>query len=163
MLIFSMLGIDKFLGLDVLPVERDRVNMNIDLATPAVRVFIRPPLQKFEENQYFYNSPASQTWKKWRTAFEQCRQYSLQAIAFPPFSKQHAKDGNEVNKDGDTECSVLAILSSGLPMPKSPSQHIDVLKYGREEDARQLEREERGWWSIRFQQILTEMKRLNIP
>jgi len=50
--------------------------------------------------------------------------------------------------------SVSAILASGLPLPKSPS--TQMAEQGA--DPAQQEREARGWWTIRFQQVLREMQ-----
>ena len=63
----------------------------------------------------------------------------------------------------------MDILNTGLPLPKSPSLQlrdnqrlrIDVSKNteGRDGSDADREREERGWWTLRFQQVLREMQR----
>jgi serine/arginine repetitive matrix protein 2 len=64
-----------------------------------------------------------------------------------------------VDLETDTKNSVLAILASGLPFPKSPSIHIEEASQGKAANDQAMEREERGWWALRFQQIMREMQR----
>lgn len=62
----------------------------------------------------------------------------------------------------DTQQSVMAILNTGLPLPKSPSiQAMDSARVGTADISTDMdkEREERGWWALRFQQVLREMQR----
>ncbi len=56
----------------------------------------------------------------------------------------------------------MEILNTGLPLPKSPS--VQISDMGRTNLIRTIsevdkEREERGWWALRFQQVLREMQR----
>lgn len=69
---------------------------------------------------------------------------------------------NDVDLDHDTNQSVLAIMSSGLPLPKSPSVQLEDIVLGEPGNLRQQEREERGWWSLRFQQVLREIQRREV-
>jgi hypothetical protein len=62
----------------------------------------------------------------------------------------------------DARCSLGSILASGLPLPKSPSFQKEEEAKGVVADAVQMEREERGWWSLRFQQVLHEIQRMDI-
>jgi hypothetical protein len=64
----------------------------------------------------------------------------------------------------------MEILNTGLPLPKSPSLQLNnnarltlarrVNSVGAGGDV-DKEREERGWWTLRFQQVLREMQRLD--
>ena len=98
--------------------------------------------------------PQSQNRQEWLAAFEQCFQFTLRSLSFPSPSGLPS-----VDLELDTRQSVLSILASGLPLPKSPSIQLDDSVNGQASDAKQLEREERGWWSLRFQQVLREMQR----
>ena len=74
-------------------------------------------------------------------------------------SGRHLEHGPEVDLEVDTHQSVLSIMASGLPLPKSPSVQLEEVAHGESGNPRQQEREERGWWSLRFQQVLREMQR----
>jgi hypothetical protein len=52
-----------------------------------------------------------------------------------------------------------ALLSSGLPFPKSPSLQQQQEDFIGDGGCSRREREERGWWTVRFQQILRELLR----
>jgi hypothetical protein len=62
------------------------------------------------------------------------------------------------DEENDTLGATLSIMSAGLPLPKSPSF---LLRTSEREmgDAREAEREERGWWTLRFQQVLRQLQR----
>lgn len=56
----------------------------------------------------------------------------------------------------------MDILNTGLPLPKSPSVQLkDNDRLGARDGPSDAdrEREERGWWTLRFQQVLREMQR----
>lgn len=53
------------------------------------------------------------------------------------------------------ENTIQKILASGLPMPKSPSVQLSSGERG---NVVSREREERGWWSVRFRQVLREVQ-----
>jgi hypothetical protein len=97
---------------------------------------------------------------KWLEAFQRCFQYTLRALSFPSINGRPLTDGSHLNFDLNARKSVMSILSSGLPLPKSPSQQIiDEIEEGRKEDLVEQEREERGWWSMVFHQVMREMER----
>lgn len=96
------------------------------------------------------------------TAFRRCHAYTLRSISFPSHSGKYLPLGPNVDFEQDTQKSVMAILNTGLPLPKSPSiQMVDTGRAGSADPANDLdkEREERGWWALRFQQVLREMQR----
>jgi hypothetical protein len=78
-------------------------------------------------------------------------------VSFPSNSSYYLH-GPNTDLALDTEQSILSILASGLPLPKSPSAQIEVAAKHYEDD-KQQEREERGWWSLRYQQVLRELQR----
>jgi hypothetical protein len=95
-------------------------------------------------------------------AFRRCYAYTLRSLSFPSHSAQYLPHGPHVDLEQDTQTSVIAILNTGLPLPKSPS--IQIHDSGRAGTAdpstdHDKEREERGWWALRFQQVLKEMQR----
>ncbi|KAI0337858.1 hypothetical protein BDW22DRAFT_1363638 [Trametopsis cervina] len=95
-------------------------------------------------------------------AFRRCHAYTLRSLSFPSHSGQYLPHGAHLDLEQDTQRSVMAILSTGLPLPKSPSiQMADTGRAGTADPStdHDREREERGWWALRFQQVLREMQR----
>jgi serine/arginine repetitive matrix protein 2 len=108
--------------------------------------------------------PDDLNWEQWLSAFERCYHFTLRSLSSPsPSGGSHRP---HLDLDLDTQQSVLSILACGLPLPKSPSIQLVDLANGPAGDPGQLEREERGWWSLRFQQVLREVQRrqdLHLP
>lgn len=99
---------------------------------------------------------SNETSAKWLSAFRRCSDFTLRSLSFLSYSGGHL---DHVDLELDTHQSVLAIMATGLPLPKSPSVQLEELVHGESGNTRQQEREERGWWSLRFQQVLREMQR----
>jgi serine/arginine repetitive matrix protein 2 len=97
--------------------------------------------------------------EQWLKALRSCALYTLRSLSFPTHSGRYLAHGPSVDLEADTKHSVVAILASGLPFPKSPSIHIEEASQGQVLDDQALEREERGWWALRFQQVMREMQR----
>lgn len=93
--------------------------------------------------------------QNWVSAFQECARYTLRALSFPTESGKLAVPTPGLVWDDNPQTSVSAILASGLPLPKSPS--AQMAEQGA--DPTEQEREARGWWGLRFQQVLREMQR----
>ncbi|KAI0262113.1 hypothetical protein BC834DRAFT_972323 [Gloeopeniophorella convolvens] len=91
----------------------------------------------------------------WISAFRECAEYTLRALSFPTQSGRLFAPTPSAAWDDNLQTSISAILSSGLPFPKSPSVQLGETRA----DSAQQEREARGWWALRFQQVLREMQR----
>ena len=91
----------------------------------------------------------------WLSAFQECAESTLRTLSFPTQSGKLAAPVPGLAWDCDPQASVSAILASGLPLPKSPSTQMAE----QSADLAQQEREARGWWALRFQQVLREMQR----
>ena len=91
----------------------------------------------------------------WVSAFQECSEYTVRALSFPTESGKLAAPTPGFVWDSNPQTSVSAILASGLPLPKSPSAQIAE----QDSDPSEQEREARGWWGLRFQQVLREMQR----
>ena len=91
----------------------------------------------------------------WISAFQECAEHTIRALSFPTKSGKLAVPIPGLACDRDPQSSVSSILESGLPLPKSPSQQVAETTA----DAAQQEREARGWWALRFQQVLREVQR----
>lgn len=89
----------------------------------------------------------------WLLALRQCSQSTLRKLVFP--GHQDTCSDQLV----DTHLAISSLIGSGLPMPRSPSGQLP--KIGGTEGDRFIgdEREERGWWSLRYQQVFREFQR----
>lgn len=90
---------------------------------------------------------------------QSCSNFTTRSLSFPSNSEKYLAHGPGADLETDTKNSVLSILASGLPLPKSPSIQIEEAILGDAPNGAQQEREERGWWTLRFQQVLREMQR----
>ena len=89
----------------------------------------------------------------WLLALRQCSQSTLRRLIFPGY---HDTCSDQLV---DAHLAISSLIGSGLPMPRSPSGHFAQI--GGTEESRFLgdEREERGWWSLRYQQVFREFQR----
>ena len=88
----------------------------------------------------------------WVSAFQECAEYTLRALSFPTQSgKLAAPTPGQAWETGNNPQT--SVSTSGLP--KSPSAQIA----DQGADPAEQEREARGWWGLRFQQVLREMQR----
>ncbi|KAF9466836.1 hypothetical protein BDZ94DRAFT_1250917 [Collybia nuda] len=94
----------------------------------------------------------------WKSAFQQCFRFTLRSATLLSHSKGYGYDLYS-DREHDTQQTVFSLLASGLPLPKSPSVQLDDFRHGQLVDIRKQEREERGWWSLRFQQVFRELQR----
>lgn len=131
---------------------------SLSSGAPAIPVYLGIPDQKSsaadDAIQVFSEAKA-----KWLDAFDRCFRFTLRSLSFPSYTSNPFANAGNTDLDSDTKNSVMSILASGLPLPMSPSQQLDEAQKGRPTDLVLEEREERGWWSLRFQQVLKEMQR----
>ncbi|KAI0314567.1 hypothetical protein OF83DRAFT_1085568 [Amylostereum chailletii] len=164
------IGISRILGitedraggsisLDLLPIDPDDLSTGaIPDSAPVTSVTLTIPHSNSSGTR-LEPSTISDIRMKWASAFQQCSQHTLRALSFPFHSGKYLAQGPHANLALDSRQSVMAILASGLPLPKSPSTQLDDTMRGRGGDSVQQEREERGWWALRFQRVLHEMQR----
>ncbi|KAJ3537224.1 hypothetical protein NM688_g6721 [Phlebia brevispora] len=154
-------GISRVLGvqvgeqitLDLLPLSLSDLHTGVipeSSSSSVIRVSISPsPNGGDVRNEVFH-------------ALRRCHAYTLRSLSFPTHNGHYLPHGPHVDLEHDTQQSVMAILNTGLPLPKSPSvqlsdmERLSSVRTGNESDQ---EREERGWWSLRFQQVLKELQR----
>ena len=103
--------------------------------------------------------------QKWLSALEQCSQSTMRELSYSFLMSSCSNGGGGPRTSGvelemDARCSARSILASGLALPKSPSFQKEEEAKGVASDAAQMEREERGWWALRFQQVLQEIQRV---
>ena len=153
----SRTGYDHLIGVQVLPVDVDELDSGNLSDSSATSLFLHLP------NAGNSTQSQSEATRRWWTAFEQCYHFTLRSISFPAHSGKFLAPGADAAQDENTRQTVMSILASGLPLPKSPSVQIEELEKNAVQDASIREREERGWWTLRFQQILHEMQRDELP
>jgi hypothetical protein len=100
-----------------------------------------------------FDSSQAMALEPWLLALRQCSQSTLRKLIFP--GHQDTCSDQLV----DAHLAISSLIGSGLPMPRSPSGHLP--QNGGTEEGRFLgdEREERGWWSLRYQQVFREFQR----
>jgi hypothetical protein len=91
--------------------------------------------------------------KQWSDAFSRCYVYTMRSLAFPASYDPRMRKGNDGQHLAGAPDSILSVLSSDRSLPKSPSaQMLDP-----DLEPVEQERQERDWWSVRFQQVLEEL------
>jgi len=96
----------------------------------------------------------------WLNAFRKCSRDTHQLLSCPGSRRRVTTE-----KSKDTWRAVASLVGSGLPIPKSPSGNLpDILqafhlqgKGSGRVDPEKGEREERGWWELRYQEVLGEL------
>ncbi|KZV70929.1 hypothetical protein PENSPDRAFT_606685 [Peniophora sp. CONT] len=149
------IGISRVLGvkreggalvLDLLPIDADDLKSGVDPETaPVAAATLTVPTTSTSGVPLDVEDATA----RWASAFDVCAQHTLRALALPAWLAQRVDSHSDAH-------SMMAILSSGLPLPKSPSVQLSDIGRGRGGDTVQQEREERGWWSLRFQSVLRE-------
>ncbi|KAG8936780.1 hypothetical protein FRC02_011359 [Tulasnella sp. 418] len=146
---------DHLLAVDLLPMApgQDTDQAQVTTATP---VYLSLADRSSSRAPYDPNYLLEEARDKWKHSFQRCYQYTLRSLSFPSTSYRKLADGSHLDLDISGRQSVISILASGLPLPKSPSQQ---LLDGKQYDDVEREREERGWWSVQFHQVMLEMER----
>ncbi|KAF9554908.1 hypothetical protein CPC08DRAFT_821396 [Agrocybe pediades] len=147
------------LSLEALDLPPECLNDNIDFRTCSFRTIdLRLPISLGQSptEEDLNEHPLFQAWL---SAFQQCMKTTLQRLTF--IGHAHQQDAAFIGSDKvlDTYLAVSSLVASGLPIPRSPSGQISGIFHGKEDHAFGDEREERGWWSLRFQQISREFQR----
>lgn len=133
---------------DLLPVNFDLSQSSSCTGTRVKTVQFRLPL----------TVTSNPSCKSWISAFELSSQSTIRNLSTPGLT-QTAGDIEGPNRllEQDRRRILESILETGLPLPKSPSAQLIEDAMGRSSlDSTEMEREERGWWSLQFQQLLRE-------
>lgn len=143
------------MSLEALVLEPEDLNKPLDFRASTFRVvdLVLPHLA---------SNSGSEVLQDWLLAFRQCSQTTLRKLTFIGVGHQ---DGGLLSewsdRTMDTHLALASLVGSGLPIPRSPSGTFpDTLEesggfnYGLGD-----EREERGWWSLRYQQVFREFQR----
>ncbi|KAH9051647.1 hypothetical protein EDB83DRAFT_2396851 [Lactarius deliciosus] len=140
--------------LDLLPVDPENVATGVIPDSGQV-IILTLSIPSMSSAGVRLDTPSlSRLRQNWISAFQECAEHTLRALSFPTQSGKLVAPTPGVAWDNDAQTSVSAILASGLPLPKSPSTQLAEQGI----DPAQQEREARGWWALRFQQVLREMQ-----
>lgn len=141
--------------LDLLPVDSENITTGrIPDSGQVIMLALSVPLVSSSGMQL--DMPGlSRLRHNWLSAFQECAEHTIRALSFPTQSGKLAVPIPGLACDRDPQSSASSILESGLPLPKSPSQQMAE----NTADAAQQEREARGWWALRFQQVLRGIQR----
>ncbi|KAI0070433.1 hypothetical protein K474DRAFT_1680153 [Panus rudis PR-1116 ss-1] len=140
---------NQTLSLDILPISENELQTGIiSESTSVTSVTLTLPSLLTDDQR-----------RNALSALHRCHAYTIRSLSFPSHSGKYLAHGMQVDLEQDTQQSLMAILSTGLPLPKSPSVQISEVEKGQAMNPTEQEREERGWWSLRFQQVLREMRR----
>ncbi|KAL0576636.1 Protein T2 [Marasmius crinis-equi] len=125
------------IAVDIIPIQETSVASALHLKTLYFA---------FPENT---DVPSREAWTR---GLRRSSKSTLAAMSNPSSNERQRGSVTALNEALDDHSSRIldTIAASGLPPPKSPSMQLD----GVEGDSVKLEREERGWWSVRFQQVL---------
>jgi hypothetical protein len=111
---------------------------------------------------YLAGNSGPEMLQDWLLAFRKCSQTTLRKLTFIGIGHQ---DGGLTSawsdRTMDTHLALASLVGSGLPMPRSPSGTLPDA-FGESGSFKQGlgdEREERGWWSLRYQQVFREFYR----
>lgn len=98
----------------------------------------------------------------WLNSLRQCCKNILRKLTFITYSNQ-GESSDLLGSDRllDTHLVVSSLTASGLPIPRSPSGSLpETCTVGGDRvSGSSDEREERGWWSLRYQQVFRELQR----
>ncbi|KAG5650115.1 hypothetical protein H0H81_000623 [Sphagnurus paluster] len=132
------------IALEVLPVDTTKLNQPMTVGEADTVYILRLAIPPDDQET---------TRRCWASAFRRSHRFTLCALAVT--SRQHDP---QYDVALDKHQAVFSLLASGLPLPKSPSmQMADV-----GDDAMTQERQQRGWWALRFQQVFREIQRQDI-
>lgn len=149
----NFIGYDHLIGVHVLPLDIEHLDKGVPPDTTVSSLYLHLP-EKFTQI-----SKLNESRRRWRSAFEQCCNHTLHSLSFPAHSGHYLTQGPAFEAEDSATQGIISILASGLPLPKSPSLQMIENRGGEVKDNTLREREERGWWVLRFQQTLKEMQR----
>lgn len=147
------LGYDHMLGLQVLPMDVEHLEAGVVSDATPTSMFVHLPetSNSGAKNKDFR--------RRWWDAFQQCYLFTLRSLSLPTHSGRYLAHGptSSFEQESSKGQSVMGILSSGQPLPRSPSALVlNVSAAGT--DANSTERQERAWWALRFQDVLREIQ-----
>lgn len=149
------------LSLESMTVDLDQLNETADFRTTTFRtvdlLLLRTPNEQSMQN--LDNSGGGDLPEQaWLLAFRKCCKTTLRKLTF--LGGDYSDDFfTSSDRTLDTHVAVSSLVASGLPIPRSPSGTYPDMRGGADSTFVGDEREERGWWSLRYQQLFREFQR----
>ncbi|KAF9523337.1 hypothetical protein CPB83DRAFT_695123 [Crepidotus variabilis] len=140
------------------------LNDVLDFRSQSWRIvdLLIPPLPSEASENEAGQANSSDLFQPWLSALRECCRTTLRKLTFVGATSSYDASGALFLGDDkvlDTHAVVSSLASSGLPLPRSPSGNLpDLYSDGQLLKAGD-EREERGWWSLRYQQVFREFQR----
>lgn len=142
--------------LHLYPVEQNAINTGIAPDSSSFYVAMQvPSSRRSRADPSNTDVPhESETLELWWRAFQRCCSSSIRSLTIPLHSGTYLSDTSSEENNTTNQQTVMSLVASGLPIPKSPS-----LQLAEPQTTRSLaEREERGWWSLRFHEVLRDLQ-----
>ncbi|KAF8321333.1 hypothetical protein DL93DRAFT_1636454 [Clavulina sp. PMI_390] len=133
---------DHLIGLELLPLQSHN-----DKQIQPVPVYLSLAERNSGRMALAPHHVLSEARKQWSEAFSRCFVYTMRSLSFP------ATYDSRSTKASGIPTSIMTVLTSDKPLPKSPSAQL----LDHDLPPVEQERQERDWWSARFQQVLEEL------
>jgi hypothetical protein len=143
------------LSLEVATVDPQGLNDTFNFRSSSWRIvdlLLPPPPSHGSLNDHF---------QPWLSSLRQCCKHILRKLTFVTYPDQGGSSSLGSDRILDTHLVVSSLTASGLPIPRSPSGNLPETcsAGGDRAPGSSDEREERGWWSLRYQQVFREFQR----
>lgn len=152
---------DHLLSIDLLPMTPGR-DLDISSSPYAVPVYISLPERMTSRMALAPPNILEEARSKWFDAFDKCSRHTLRSLCFPPKPESDSPGSTAFSPLPKSRGSVFAMLALEAPLPCSPSQ-LAMDGERRAGGGESPERLQRQWWSARFQNVMREMERGEIP
>lgn len=141
--------------------DLEHLNDNADFRTVAYRTvdFLLPRSMNEQPTQRAGPVDSGEVSEQtWLLAFRRCCKTTLRKLTFPGVDQ--SEDSFDLSdRTFNTHAAVSSLVTSGLPIPRSPSGTFPDMRGGPDSTFTGGEREERGWWSLRYRQVFRELQR----
>lgn len=137
-------------------------DLDISSSPYAVPVYISLPERMTSRMALAPPNILEEARSKWFDAFDKCSRHTLRSLCFPPKPESDSPGSTAFSPLPKSRGSVFAMLALEAPLPCSPSQ-LAMDGERRAGGGESPERLQRQWWSARFQNVMREMERGEIP
>lgn len=152
------------ISLETATVDPQDLNDTFDFRTSAWRIvdLLIPARSHLGDNGVDLHS--DDHFQPWLDSIRQCCHAVLKKLTFIGCPQAEGSSTSFLGSDRqlDTYLVVSSLSASGLPIPRSPSGNLPETCHPVNDETPKFasdEREERGWWSVRYQQVFREFQR----
>lgn len=153
------------ISLEAAAVDPQCLNDTFDFRTSSWRIvdLLIPPSQPGIPSDSRVDPHTNDRFQPWLNSIRQCSRATLNKLTFVgcPYAEGSSTSFLGSDRQLDTYLIVSSLAASGLPIPRSPSGNIPETCHPANDGTSfsSDEREERGWWSVRYQQVFREFQR----